>query len=181
MKNSLDSISESEIPNIIDKSGLKFSYINIRSLYHKVCDLLFFINENNIDVIFMVETWLNDTISSTELHTYFINFSLFRIDRDLNRGGGILVLISSKYIAKLENSQITPELEILHVSIELNNRKSLEVVTLYRPPEACIKESNEKLNYFLSNINYSNLPFLFIGDFNVCIKLDKLNNHMLKL
>ena len=58
------------------------------------------------DIIILVETWLNDTISDSELG--FEGFNIFRCDRNPanssnSRGGGILIAVRSCFFSRVLN------------------------------------------------------------------------------
>ena len=122
-----------------------------------------------------METWLHSNISSAELLSYFQNFRVRRIDRDSDRGGGLLALVSNNLFINVENSCINSYIEFLHISIDRNKAKPLQIVILYKPPTSPENNSNEALNTLLSNINFNNLPMMIIGDFNICLKSMKYN------
>ena len=131
--------------------------------------MILFINIHQIDVILLVETWLNQNILTDELRIYFPNFHLKRIDRDCDHAGGILALVSKNLIVHEENKGITPDLEFLHISIERNLTKTFQILILYKSSTNDIA-ANVILNDILSNVNYKNLPFIIIGDININLK-----------
>ena len=72
-------------------SGINICFLNIRSLYNKTSHILYTIHQLDLNVICLVETWLNYEIKNNEL--LFHGYKIFRIDRDTDtHGGGILIL-----------------------------------------------------------------------------------------
>ena len=59
-----------------------------------------------------VETWLNDDIKTAELEIYFNNYKVHRMDRELNKGGGVLILVSKKFESNIENLLYQPYIGI---------------------------------------------------------------------
>jgi len=57
----------------------------------------------------------------------------------------------------------------MHISIPNGKAKPLQLITLYRPPNSPIKNSQSVLENFLNNINYSEFPLIVTGDFNIDI------------
>ena len=68
-------------------------------MYHKQIDLLNLMQERNISIMCLTETWLNDSINSKEL--IFEDYEFFRSDRESKRGGGVGILINKKFKALL--------------------------------------------------------------------------------
>src|SRR6266496_334260 len=75
--------------------NLSFScvIINCRSLLPKVPLLINFANIHDFDFIFLTETWLSESINSSSL--FIPNYVLFRKDRSVRRGGGVIILVKS--------------------------------------------------------------------------------------
>ena len=98
----------------------------------------------NITIMCLNETWLNDSITDCEL--FLQGFTFFRLDRQTKKGGGVLILISMQYLSFLESDFMKPELELLHVSTHLHGKKAkpMQIICLYRPP-------NTNINLFLMN------------------------------
>ena len=67
--------------------NINLGVLNICSMYHKQIDLLNLMQERNISIMCLTETWLNDSINSKEL--IFEDYEFFRSDRESKRGGGV--------------------------------------------------------------------------------------------
>lgn len=113
----------------------------------------------------VAETWLNESISNSEL---FVNgFRIHRIDRDYNRGGGILILVRNSLASEIENSIMTHSTELLHIAINRQFHKSLQFVAVYRPPNKPYNSFFDEMTAFLNNVDYTSLPFIIVGDMNI--------------
>jgi len=93
------------------------------------------------------------------------NFNVFRVDRN-SRGGGIAIIVNSRFDAVIENTVLSDSLELLHISIDRSHSKNIQIVSLYRPPRSSINNFKSELITFLSNINYIDYPTIILGDFN---------------
>ena len=95
-------------------------HLNVCSIYNKISDISLLLNFHNIDIASLNETWLNNNINSDEL--LFYNYSVYRIDRS-TKGGGVMILINNKFSCNLENTFLSDNLELLHISFDRANCK----------------------------------------------------------
>jgi len=124
-----------------------------------------FLSSEKIDIMSVNETWLKPSINSLEL--YISNYKIFRLDRTDKKGGGIIFLVHNSLNGTIENTILSDSIELLHICINQNFSKPLQLISLYRPPTSSIPAFNLSLNTFLCNTNYNNLPFIILGDFNL--------------
>ena len=151
------------------EKGLKLMYLNIRSLY-KHCDELF-LNCRDFDMIFVGETWLNDTIRDKVIAQP--EFMLFRQDRPgPNRGGGLALYMKTVYgkyahvLSKFSNTNL--DLEQQWIEVDVPNHKKMLLVNLYHPPSGSLMKALENLRLNLST--YNNLvkrELVIMGDLNI--------------
>ena len=88
------------------------------------------LNENQIDIIGLNETRLNQTIKDQEIH--IDGYQMFRNDRNID-GGGVAFYVKGSLTdvkVKLKNH----ELELLCLEITPRNAKSMFLLSWYRPP-----------------------------------------------
>ncbi len=170
-------------PSTATSNGYSKSFssalVNARSLksIHKLCptssevisNLNAFQNfgyREELDIICVTETWLNDTVSDSELLPY--NNSIFRKDRNDHRhGGGVLIGLKStnfKDISVLPGEFDNIELISLLCTTHLDQKFVL--CCCYRPP-------NSDITWFGSFENALNLVgslghrVVIVGDFNL--------------
>ena len=101
----------------------------------------------NLDIIIVTETWLNDNISNNEILS--TGYNIIRKDRSSGkRGGGVLIALRNNIPYNLVSpGGWSRELEIAAVEIELINTKKTLICVCYRPP--CV-DINEWLCLFTS-------------------------------
>ena len=72
------------------RNGLKIAFLNVVSLRKHKHELEFILRENDIDIIGLSETRLNEQIEDSEVH--ITGYYIFRNDRDEN-GGGVALYV----------------------------------------------------------------------------------------
>lgn len=151
--------------NISSTKCLKFAHINICSIFQKTVDLLFLFKNLKSDIISINETWLSSSIPNSSL--FFDGFKIFRLDRFLKRGGGVMILVNNRLNAVLENSILSQHLELIHITIEIPFAAPFNIISLYHPPNSSHSAFIYDLSIFLNNICYRHQPLVILGDFNI--------------
>ena len=120
----------------------------------------------NSDVIFVNETWLNDTISNKGILDP--EFTIYRKDRKDRRGGGVLIAVKTDSFKSVKefSHQNQEELEIVSTELRTLEDKKILYSCCYRLSDAnsCWMD---KFEYFLHIIcdQYENA--VIAGDFNL--------------
>lgn len=144
---------------------LLIGHINARSLLHKFIQIKNYLENNNIDIMAITETWLTDLIINERLS---INgYKLLRFDRRQGRGGGIVIYVRTTLHCQLINIHVTKHFEQLWIEFKTQNIKTL-LGAIYRPPGYV--NFNEFLEEFELNISQNLLGsdnLICIGDFNI--------------
>ncbi len=79
-------------------NAIKLAFLNISSLKNKQFLINDLITTNNLDFMFLNETWLEDSCSATVLNeTTPPNFNYISVCRTVRRGGGIAALFKDVY------------------------------------------------------------------------------------
>ena len=113
-------------------------------------------------IVCICETWLNDSVLSSELlHGY----SVFRRDRVEKVGGGVLVAVKANLHATRRLELERNEIELVVVELNNMNSKSVILYTFYRPPDSG-PEVIHHLNSSLQDTSESSCIVL-AGDFNL--------------
>ena len=74
----------------VESGFLNCILINSRSLKNKLNELTLLLLSETYDILFFVETWLNDTVSDGILCTSTV-YNVFRCDRLEKSGGGVAI------------------------------------------------------------------------------------------
>ena len=149
--------------------GFSIAHVNVRSLTRNLNET--YITMDGFDVIGISESWLHDTISSSQIG--FDGYILYRQDRTMKRGGGIVVYVK-KSLSMYSNlithyCKTTSGLEQLWLEICKPNFKRQIIGVIYRPPSGAIKDFINEIEYSLDSIVNSSSSFelTVLGDFNM--------------
>src|SRR3989441_2022907 len=144
--------------------NVKCIYFNARSIVNKQAELKLLITEEDLDIIGITETWLNDKISDEELNIR--GYTLIRNDRNDNiksRGGGVALYVRNE-LHPVHKSDLT-ELnfpESIWCSINCSGENTL-IGVCYRAPDS--SEIQDKALYSLLN-RVRDERVVILGDFN---------------
>ncbi len=131
------------------------------SNFHKFQEMVY---SEAVDLMFVSETWLNDSISNQEILSF--GYDIYRTDRSSGRSGGG-VLVAKKHGTFINNNQIssiaTASLEAVAIECILPSRAKWLIVCCYRPPNS--NEIND-LRSLADNVFPSYEKILIAGDFN---------------
>ena len=114
-------------------NNLNILQFNIRGLVNKQDDLRMLLNDYNIDIVLLCETWLNDT----NVHRVDIpGFNLVYKNRESRKGGGVCILLKNNLkFREYENKSCPITFEVVTVELKTNN-KNLMISSAYRPPSS---------------------------------------------
>jgi len=149
--------------------GLKICHLNIRSLLPKIDEVKMLIKESNIDVLAISETWLSNIIPDS-----FVNikgYNLYRKDRLNTMGGGVAIFIKEN-ITHTIPTNLTNDMELIHVQIKLEHRKPFMISCVYRPPSAS-SEYLENIIECLTKASGHTDDHIVLGDFNINFDLSE--------
>lgn len=122
---------------------------------------MFFSGE--LDMIFIVETWLSDNIPDTLLINNF-DYQIFRTDR-FSRGGGVCIILKSYLSARKTKSINNSFYELL--CIDLNVKPTpIRFILVYFPPKCTIIDICNLVDD-LNQLIKRNLNYIILGDFNL--------------
>lgn len=157
---------------------IKIAQLNVRSLVRHFTEVAYFINQEEIDVFCLTETWLTDGVDSDSLH--IPGYKFYRADRRGNRrGGGAAVYVSNRHnflITPIDSCSNTAYADSLWLKLKTNKR-TLAVGVVYRP-DGNITNFIDSLDDTLSSIIPVVDDVILTGDMN--IDLFKLNNPLSK-
>ncbi len=129
---------------------------NARSInsVNKQIELIHEINNNDLDIVLLNETWLKEKDSLK-----IKNFNSHRKDRQINKGGGVAILTHTSIKAtKINLPAKFKELEIIGIQVE--NEDPFQIFSIYNPPNQTLP--SEILDYI--NLNFKKA--IIFGDLN---------------
>ena len=146
--------------------------LNINFLHPKL-DPLVDLVKDNVDILMVSETKLDDTFTTAQFHIEGFQEPI-RMDRNKN-GGGIMIYIRDGLDAKEFKCHRLKTVEGMFIKLVIRNSKWL-IMTGYNPDKKKIgnflNEVGNKLDKLLAQ--YENL--IFLGDFNSEMKEEEMKN-----
>ena len=152
--------------NFIVKDKLNCMFINARSINSnfKLEELHALAIDNELDLIGIAETWLNDSILDSEIS--LSGFTVYRKDRfsvKHARGGGVLLYVRNSLLSVESNYLNTLQNESVWCEVHGGSNSSVLVGVVYKSPSAEPDEVNNMLSMLRS---ISGKRVLVMGDFN---------------
>ena len=115
------------------KNKFTVAHINARSLCNSIEELRHIVYKCKFDAIAITETWLSK--NSPKNRFSLNNYTIFRLDRENKRGGGVLWYVRDHYKAKkikIPPSEAIPEMLWIEVIV---GGKKIALGCLYRAPK----------------------------------------------
>nr|CAH7762042.1 unnamed protein product [Callosobruchus chinensis] len=144
------------------KHKLSVGHLNIQSIVPKLCDLRFYLENEKLDILGISETWLTDMVTSDVL--YIEGYSLIRKDREVGRGGGVLIYIKDSL--KYQAIDVSGNIEQLFVKINCRDYNFVLGVA-YKPPTVNYKYFIDSLEVSFTIASTHSENILFLGDVNI--------------
>ncbi len=146
-------------------NSIKLAFLNTRSLKNKSFVINDLITTNNLDFMFLIETWLEDNCSATVLtETTPPNFNFISVCRTVRRGVAALF----KDVYQCKQVSFGQYLSFEYLGIVLKGAPRILFIIIYRPPKyspALVEEFTELLSMISSEFDC----FAIAGDFNIHI------------
>ena len=143
-------------------SGINIAHLNICSLIKNIDEIRHILTNENIHVLSLCETRLDDTISDSEIAIQ--GYRCIRSDRNRS-GGGIITYIDEHIPFNVRNDLSMDGLELLCIEVCLPKQKPLITVYWYRPPNShsVVFDQFETL---LQSLESSSKDVMIYGDLN---------------
>ncbi|XP_078542109.1 uncharacterized protein LOC144827815 [Lissotriton helveticus] len=107
--------------------------LNCRSMIKHKSEIHDLLLNNDVDTLFLTETWLEESSSPDILEAIPPNYCLLRIDRYKQRGGGLALICKKELECTLQTKTITNS-ECGVFSIKLDASNTITALLIYRPP-----------------------------------------------
>ena len=117
----------------LPKKGLHIAHVNVNSLANKVDEVLNVVQRNNLHVLVITETHLDQTITNGQIELR--GYNIIRKDRN-RRGGGVAIYIQEHLLFKVRDDLCVNGLEILWIQIHLPFQQPKLIGCIYRPPKS---------------------------------------------
>ena len=139
-------------------------------MYKNIEEIRHILPENNIPILTLCETRLDDSITNAE-----ISVQGYRsVRRDRNRcGGGLIVYIHESLNFTERKDLHATSLELVCIQIDLPHQKPFIFISWYRPPD-CNIHVFDLFEEVLQNVEATSLDYVLMGDLNC----DLLQNNL---
>ena len=171
-KNNLINIDTRNI-YVVPSTSFLIGHQNCRSCRNKVSEIRDLIYEQNIDLMFLTETWLkkdDDKLMEPIKPPGYYFRSFPRIDRG---GGGIALLMKTAYLPQVEsvNELSFASFQAISIILKLANRK-VSLACVYKPPKSkkyTFTDSEFLVDFknFINGLYMSTADCIILGDFNI--------------
>ena len=140
---------------------------NPQSLQNKLFDFIQTLEDNDIDIAFITETWMTCASNLTTGLLKESGYSMFHSFRSDQKGGGVAVLTKTSFLVKNSKTFKFTTFEVVVKIVKLFKQvQPLTLVTIYRLDEGKPVFIQEFYNLIeILSTNYSNL--VICGDFNI--------------
>ena len=149
-------------------------HLNINSIRNKF-DNLKYIIDNNVDILLISETKLNETFPENQfiIHGFHPPYRRDRDDKG-DKGGGLLLYLRDYIPSRKINVKFDPIIEAIVIEINLKKKKWL-IISSYNPHKSMIHNHLKSISMQLDEFykRYENI--IIIGDFNSEICEDSMN------
>ena len=168
----MSTICKGSKSNIINKLHLPvFLLVNMRSMLSKLDELYAVINDNNVDVVCITESWIKPSVPDDILQ--ISGYTCYRRDRqDGRRGGGVVCYVREGLFCTHLDSFMSPEVESLWFLYRGNRmpRDLSHVVigVVYHPPNSSSSVTVSHIVECLDDITRkcAAAGVVVLGDFN---------------
>ncbi|XP_068684907.1 uncharacterized protein [Montipora foliosa] len=177
--------SRSPTQNPIDRSrvlpskrGFKLASLNINKLTTHLDELKIFLVSNDIDVLAINETKLNEYITDNEVS--ISGYDIVRRDRTTYGGGGVCFYVKKSINFSVRNDLCMDSLENLCIEIRKPRSKSFIVATWYRPPNSLVGIFSP-FEELIGKLDSLNTEFYLLGDLNCNMAASQFDSDTRKL
>ena len=154
----------------------------MHSIRNKCSEVLEHVIDNDADVVFLSETWMesenNDVTAVIKSYGYKLLHER-RKNREKEIGGGVGVMVRSTMIHKQHKCKFYKSFEHVIVSVKLTNSTKLMIITIYRLQFIPASTFLEEFTELLEGLNAMTEDFIISGDINFHLETD--DPHVLHL
>ena len=142
--------------------------LNTRSVRKKTASLKVLIDDANLDVLLLQETWLTQGDLSIYAELAEMGFKINKLERTIRKGGGLAILIKSTIYRQLSfhNSFKYDSFDNIVTSFTVGKIRII-IANIYRPPDKSKSLFITHLDDFLCDLLEIEGSLLIAGDFNI--------------
>ena len=161
-------------------SSISVALFNARSILGSSCDqkrdeIREFIKDNNLDLLFITETWLRETGCDRQLqHVTPPGYDARSFPRTTGTGGGIAVIFRKSFTSSISFNKTLPfehqTFEMAQVTLS-THKNSINFFCVYRPPCSKANKLSDSMFYpnfykLFEHVNFMKGSPIILGDIN---------------
>ena len=155
------------VKKLSSEKGMLIACLNVRGLLNKYDQTVKLINDNDLDVFGMCETFLDHNVEYNEFAFHGYNV----VCKHRNRhGGGVLLYVKESLRFEVIEMNVCENVESVWINLKCNS-ESIAIGVIYRPPSA----NAAYYNSMLDQLDYVNAHYdkvIVMGDLNFNYKFD---------
>ncbi len=154
--------------------GISFCSLNVRSIFKNLDEVSTILENGNIDMLLLQETFLTNYITNDMIH--IDGYNILRSDRDAGsgkRGGGGLMVYYRKSLNVthlIDSNLCNHDIEYQWLCLNLKDTRKTYIGNIYCPPDGNRKNALELVENKLFDLTPNNPDFVIMGDFNIDLK-----------
>lgn len=152
---------------------INLHYFNARSCLNKTDLIHDYVLSNDVDILFITETWLQPSGDEPAVAAMTPpSYKFISKPRQERRGGGVAVMYRASFEQHIAVSTLTTESTFESTRVQLtHNGRVLNFVCLYRPPSSAsnpisLVNVRDEINSMFSDISTKPGEPVIVGDFN---------------
>ena len=148
---------------------------NVRSLNNKVDQVMNFLDDSDIAIFFVTETWLTDQNNNTTAQLKSHGYRIYHVHRSEKNGGGVGIIFKSHFQLTKVFVDHEKSFEAISVKLKLSDGAIVFCSCIYRPPGP-LGQFLADFEDFLGNSFTKYKHFLVCGEVN--IHLERTSAHV---
>ena len=105
---------------------------NPRSLQNKLSDFVAVLEDEDLDIVAITETWMSGQHSNITAELRDIGYSMYHFNREKPKGGGVALVFKSNFKFISGKTFHSENYECIHVSIACHPAHPVHFIVAYR-------------------------------------------------
>ena len=152
---------------------------NAGSLQNKLDDFLSLLEDEELDVAAVTETWMTSQKNNTTAELRERGYNIYHFNRDDKKGGGVALIFKNDFKLNSGNTYHFESFECILVSIACTHSRQVNFIVVYRHCEVTPSLFLTEFYKFVETIFINLNNFIVLGDFNLHVNL-KCNPTIMK-
>ena len=139
------------------------------------------LNDENIDIICLQETWLSSDINTTTSILKEAGYNLTHVFRSEKRGAGVAILWKNKLQSSKHNCKIPAKsyVSLQYQCVVFNFEPKMTILSIYRLQEVSFTQFLSDIDEIINDHFNNSHSLVIVGDFNLHFEKTELRDNML--